>query len=393
MFLLGQAFVCSDEPNRLTVDEQKDGWTLIFDGQTTLGWRGYKMDKMPGGWSVENGALVRAFGGAGGKGAGGGDDIVTTEEYENFDLSLEWKVKSNGNSGVLFHVSEEPETSWHYAPEVQILDNLTHPNRDKRQLAGSCYDLYAPAKDATKPPGQWNQMRVLVNGPHVEHWINGEKMVEYELWSDDWNQKVVNSKHKEHPKFGTFKKGPICLQDHSDRVEFRNIKLKVLPIIADRTTGGTGALAPTEDRVNFPKDYAKSFEVLRTVEREEGAKLVTVYGNASAASINKLEQLPYPYGSILVMETSDTVKDVNGKPLRAASGALKKDSVLGLHVMRRERNFGKAYADKRSGEWEFVEYRADGSFITPPQKSASCAECHIKAGSERDFVYNGRFPK
>jgi hypothetical protein len=216
-------------PNTLTDAERKAGWKLLFDGKTTAGWRGYQMTKMPPGWSVVDGALVRLKGGAGGKGAGGGDDIVTTEDYENFDLSLEWKVVPEGNSGVLYHVSEEPPTSWHYAPEVQVLDNTAHPNRSKLELAGACYDLYAPSKDVTNPPGQWNRMRILVNGSHVEHWMNGEKIVEYELWSDDWKKQVARSKHKEHPKFGTFKTGPICLQDHSDRVEYRDIKIRVLP--------------------------------------------------------------------------------------------------------------------------------------------------------------------
>lgn len=149
--------------------------------------------------------------------------------------------------------------------------------------------------------------------------------------------------------------------------------------------------APTEDRVGFPEDYARTFVVLRTVVRDEGAKLVTVYGNAAAAAVTNKTHLPYPYGSVLVMETVSTRKDTDGKPLKDEKGALQKDAVLGLHVMRREKDFGKAYADKRSGEWEYAEYRADGTHLTPPQKSASCAECHIKAGKEKDFVYNGRF--
>ena len=111
------------EPNTLTDAEKKDGWRLLFDGKTTTGWRGFKMDKMPPGWAAEGGALVRLKGGAGGKGAGGGDDIVTTEEFENFDLRIEWKLVAKGNSGVLYHVSEEPVTAWHCAPEVQLLDN------------------------------------------------------------------------------------------------------------------------------------------------------------------------------------------------------------------------------------------------------------------------------
>jgi hypothetical protein len=217
-------------PNKLTEAEKKEGWKLLFDGKTTNGWRGYKMKEMPPGWSVEDGAMVRLKGGAGGKGAGGGDDLVTLDEYESFDLKIEWKIVKGGNSGILYHVSEEPVTAWHYAPEMQVLDNSIWDKRDKRQLAGACYDLYAPAKDTTRPLGQWNEARLLVKGPHVEHWLNGEKMCEYELWSEDWKDRVSKSKFKGMPKFGTFKKGFICLQDHSDRIEFRNIKIKVLEV-------------------------------------------------------------------------------------------------------------------------------------------------------------------
>ena len=215
--------------NSLTDAETAAGWKLLFDGKTTTGWRGYQKQEMPPGWSVIDGTLVKVKAGAGGKGAGGGDDIVTTEAFESFELTLEWKTVRNGNAGVLYHVSEEPTTSWHFAPEVQILDNTTHPTRDKRQLAGACYDLYAPTKDMTKPVGEWNHFRILVHGAHVEHWLNGEKIVTYELWSDDWNARVAKSKFKDKPKFGTFKRGPICLQDHSDRAEFRNVKIRVLP--------------------------------------------------------------------------------------------------------------------------------------------------------------------
>ena len=149
--------------------------------------------------------------------------------------------------------------------------------------------------------------------------------------------------------------------------------------------------AATKDRVEFPTNYATTYQVLRTVARDEGKKLVTVYGNAKAASVTNSAQLPYPYGSIIVMETASIATNRQSKPVQKPVGTFRKDQVLGLHVMRREKGFGEAYGTKRSGEWEFVEYRADGSYITPPQKSATCAECHIKAGAAKDFVYNGRF--
>jgi hypothetical protein len=216
-------------PNTLTAAEKEAGWKLLFDGRSLAGWRGYQRDKPPPGWQASDGMLVRVSGGAGGKGAGGGDDLVTVETFENFDLQLEWKVRAKGNSGVLYRVSEEPVTSWHFAPEVQILDNTAFPTRDKRQLAGACYDLYAPTKDATRPPGEWNHMRITARGPHVEHFINGERVVEYDVGSDDWKQRVAASKHKDRPQFAAAKRGPICLQDHTDRIEFRNLKIRVLP--------------------------------------------------------------------------------------------------------------------------------------------------------------------
>jgi hypothetical protein len=228
LFLATSSLDAETPPNTLTDAEKEAGWRLLFDGATTKGWRGYRMQTMPPGWSVMDGALIRVRGGAGGKGAGGGDDIVTLDEFENFELTLEWKIVAVGNSGVLYHVSEEPITSWHYAPEVQILDNTAHPTRDHRQLAGACYDLYAPSRDVTRPVGQWNELRLLVDGSHVEHWLNGEKIVEYELWSDDLHERVAASKFRDMPKFGTFRNGPICLQDHSDRIEFRNIKIRPL---------------------------------------------------------------------------------------------------------------------------------------------------------------------
>ena len=150
------------------------------------------------------------------------------------------------------------------------------------------------------------------------------------------------------------------------------------------------APAPTADRVEFPKGYADTFQVLRWVNKEKELKVVTVYGNAPAASITNAAQLPYPYGSVIVMETAGVLTNAQGKPLLDERGSVRKDKVTGLHVMRREKDFGAAYGPNRTAEWEYVEYRADGSHITPPQKSAACAECHVKAGAQRDFVYRGR---
>lgn len=217
--------------NRLTDEEKQAGWKLLFDGQTTNGWRGYKMDHMPPGWKVIDGSLVRVSGGAEGKGAGGGDDIIPQEQFDNFELQLEWKIVDRaGNSGIILRASEDAVTSWHTGPEMQIFDNAAYPGRDARQLAGACYDLYAPEKYVSRPGGEWNAVRMVANGPHIEHWLNGVKLLSYELGSDDWNARVAQSKFKNMPHFQQPPtKGHICLQDHTARIEYRNIKIRPLP--------------------------------------------------------------------------------------------------------------------------------------------------------------------
>jgi len=226
--LLLTAAPAAKQDNKLTEEEKKAGWRLLFDGETTEGWRGYKMDKMPPGWKVIDGALARVSGGAGGKGAGGGDDVITVEQFDNFELQLDWKIVDRaGNSGLILRASEDATTSWHTGPEVQILDNAAYPGRDVRQLASACYALYAPSKDVSRPRGKWNTVRVIADGKHVEHWFNGVKLLEYELGSDDWNRRVADSKFKNMKHFHEPPmKGHICLQDHTARIEYRNIKIR-----------------------------------------------------------------------------------------------------------------------------------------------------------------------
>ena len=152
-----------------------------------------------------------------------------------------------------------------------------------------------------------------------------------------------------------------------------------------------GDPAPKTDRVGFPTAYREKFQILRTKIEKDKQKVVTVFGNTAAASVTNLAQLPYPYGSVLVMETSSAARDNGGNLTLDDQGAMRPGVVSGLHVMRREKDFGKAYEAKRSGEWEYVEYKSDGSYITPPERSAACSACHIKAGEKKDLVYHGRF--
>lgn len=207
--------------NVLTPAERAAGWRLLFDGRTTDGWRGFKKTSMPSGWRVVDGALTRVD-------AGG--DIVTTQKFKNFELSIEWNVASGGNSGIFYRASENDDEIYWTAPEMQVLDDARHPDGKSRLTsAGANYGLYEAPSGIVKPAGQWNQARLIVNGRHVEHWLNGVRMLQYDFYSPDWELRVHGSKFAPHPHFGRNSEGFIGLQDHGDRVAYRNIKIKVLP--------------------------------------------------------------------------------------------------------------------------------------------------------------------
>jgi len=218
---VGPGFAQTSAPmNTLTDQERADGWRLLFDGRTTTGWRGFRKAEMPTGWQVVDGALSRV--------APAGD-IVTVDQFESFELAFDWRIAPGGNSGVFFHVTEDAEAVWHSGPEYQILDDAAHQDGLKPETsAGSDYALHAPARAAARTPGTWNEGRIVVRGNDVEHWLNGEKIVVYELGSTDWMERVKNSKFNEFPNFGRAPKGHIAIQDHGDAVAYRNIKIRPL---------------------------------------------------------------------------------------------------------------------------------------------------------------------
>lgn len=185
-------------------------------------WRGYLRDSLPAGWQSIDGALTRV--------AAGGD-IITRDTFANFELRLEWNVAPGGNSGIMYRVVERPgRSTYHSGPEMQVLDDSAHADgRNRLTSAGSNYALHAAPAGIVRPPGQWNEVRLVVNGGHVEHWLNGSKVVEYELGSDEWRRLVAASKFGEWPEYGLARSGHIALQDHGDRVTYRNIRIKVLP--------------------------------------------------------------------------------------------------------------------------------------------------------------------
>lgn len=204
-----------------TFAHDNEGWDVLFDGSDLSHWRSYQKENVNDGWSIIDGALVLVKKGSG--------DLITKQEYDSFELSLEWKISAGGNSGFFFHVVERDDLSQTYlsGPEYQLLDNL---GRDEPPLeqAGSLFVLYPPSDDYTKPVGSFNHSRLIVKGDYVEHWLNGHKVVSYTMGSDDFKAKVKASKFGKWPTFAAKRKGHIALQDHGDKVSFKNIKIKKL---------------------------------------------------------------------------------------------------------------------------------------------------------------------
>jgi hypothetical protein len=223
--------------NTLSQTETQQGWRLLWDGKSTAGWTSAKASTFPAkGWEIRDGVWsVIPSGGKEGGGVTAGGDIITIEKFSNFELSVDFKISPGTNSGIKYFVAPELNKGEGSAIglEYQILDDERHPDaklgRNGNRTMGSLYDLIPPAKDKrVNPIGQWNTARILVRGDHVEHWLNGRKIVEYTRFTPEFRQLVSESKYHIWPHFGELKEGPILLQDHGDAVSFRNIKIRVL---------------------------------------------------------------------------------------------------------------------------------------------------------------------
>jgi len=213
--------------NKLCLREKLSGWELLFDGKSTDGWHGYLEENTGDGWVAENGALYCI-----GLGGDVGGDIVSDKKYDNFILKLEWKISKAGNSGVFYHVVEDEKYNAPYltGPEYQVIDDKGWPGKlEDWQQAGADYAMYvANDKKKLAPQGEWNTTKIVFNRGHVEHWLNGEKIVEFEAWSDDWTKLKNSGKWQDAPDYGLAKTGNIGLQDHGNEVWYRNIKIKKL---------------------------------------------------------------------------------------------------------------------------------------------------------------------
>jgi hypothetical protein len=204
--------------NTLTAAEKAEGWKLLFDGKSLNGWRAFKDTAPPAGWKAINGELVRES---------TGGDLMTRDQFGDFELRLEWKVVRNGNSGIMFRVTDQGAQTYETGPEFQILDNAGHKDgKNPMTSTGSNYAMHAPIRDVTRPVGEWNDVRLIVRGAHVEHWMNGVKLLEYELWSEDWDKRMKASKFAKMPGYGRARRGHLVLQDHGDLVWYRNIKIR-----------------------------------------------------------------------------------------------------------------------------------------------------------------------
>ena len=218
--------------NRLTSEEKSNGWKLLFDGKTTKGWHRYGGGAIDSVWKVKEGVLCldtlvkKQFN------IKGDWDIVTDDEYDNFDLQLEWMISKNGNSGIIFYIHEDKTVHnwpWETGMEMQVLDNDGHPDaKFPKHRAGDLYDIIACSKETVKPYGEWNLAEIKSVNGKLDLYLNGENVVSTTLWGDGWRKLVAGSKFRNMAGFGTYQKGHIGLQDHGNGVCFRNIKIRKL---------------------------------------------------------------------------------------------------------------------------------------------------------------------
>lgn len=211
-----------DTPGAVSADQRAAGWRPLFDGRTMDGWRGYKTETAPAGWHFVDGMLTKET---------STGDLISKDQFGNFELAWDWKLTTGGNAGIFYHGTEEYDHIYWSAPEYQLLDDANHPDgKNRLTSAGAAYALYPPPAGIVKPANEWNSSMLVVQGTRVQHWLNGQKLLEYELWSPDWEAKVKASKFVDYPHYGRAAKGYIGIQgDHDGALTIRNMRIRVLP--------------------------------------------------------------------------------------------------------------------------------------------------------------------
>lgn len=205
--------------NHLSRSEKKQGFHLLFDGKDLHHWRSYKKPEVQG-WAIKEDMVVCT---------GGGGDLITRDQYGSFDFQCEWKIPAQGNSGIIYRCAETDGPTYQTGIEYQLWDHRQSPDSwHALNATAACYDLYRPSQQADRPPGEWNTTRIVLHGNHLEHWLNGKKVVDCEIGSSDWNARVAKSKFAKFPNWGTVPRGHIALQEHGGETAFRNIKILVI---------------------------------------------------------------------------------------------------------------------------------------------------------------------
>lgn len=214
----------SANPNTLTESEQSKGWNLLFDGKNTTGWHGFNMQGIPDCWIIEDEAFTMTT-----EGGAESQDIITDKTYKNFAFSIDFRLTTGANSGIIFQVAEDPKYKFPYetGPEFQVMDHENWPDKlEDWQICGANYAMYPPKTKPYKPVGEWNQVLLVVNGNQVTQILNGEVVVEYEKYSEEWTRLRNSGKWADFPDYGKFDEGHISLQNHGTKVWYRNIKIK-----------------------------------------------------------------------------------------------------------------------------------------------------------------------